>query len=56
MKELAIDDPQLLNLWVYRARQQFAQMKLYGPSKIIERREGAGQLRLGLERLRVIDA
>jgi hypothetical protein len=56
MKELAIDDPQLLNLWVYRARQQLAQMKLRGASKVIERREGAGQLRLGLKHLRVIDA
>ena len=56
MKELAIDDPQLLDLWVYRARQQLAQMKLRHASKIIERREGAGQLRLGLRHLRVIDA
>lgn len=56
MKELAIDDPQLLNLWVYRARQQFAQLKLRGVSQIIERRESAGQLRLGRERVRVIDA
>jgi hypothetical protein len=56
MKELAIDDPQLLNLWVYRARQQLAQLKLPGASKIIERREGAGQLRLGLKHLRVSDA
>lgn len=56
MKELAIDDPQLLNLWVYRARQQLAQLKLHGAAKVIERREGAGQLRLGLKRLRIIDA
>jgi hypothetical protein len=56
MKELAITDAQLLNLWVYRARQQLAQMKLRGASKVIERREGAGQLRLGLKHLRVIDA
>ena len=56
MKELAIDDPQLLNLWVYRARQQFAQMKLGCASQIIERREGAGQLRLGLAQVRVIEA
>jgi hypothetical protein len=56
MKELAIDDPQLLNLWVYRARQQLAQLKLTGASRVIERREGAGQLRLGLPHLRVIDA
>jgi hypothetical protein len=56
MKDLAIDDPQLLNLWVYRARHQLAQMKLPDASKVIERREGAGQLRLGLKRLRVIDA
>lgn len=55
MKQLAISDPQLLNLWVYRARQQFAQTKLRGASKVIERREGAGQLRIGIERIRVID-
>jgi hypothetical protein len=56
MKELAITDPPLLNLWVYRARQQLAQMKVPGASMVIERREGAGQLRLGLTRVRVIDA
>ncbi|HSJ99984.1 MAG TPA: FHA domain-containing protein [Kofleriaceae bacterium] len=56
MKELAIDDPQLLNLWVYRARQQLAQMKLRSASQLIERREGAGQLRLGLRLVRVVDA
>jgi hypothetical protein len=56
MKELAIEDPQLLNLWVYRARQQLAQLKLRGASRVIERREGAGQLRLGLQNLRVVDA
>ena len=56
MKELAIEDLQLLNLWVYRARQQLAQLKLRGAAKVIERREGAGQLRLGLRHLRVIDA
>jgi hypothetical protein len=55
MKELAVDDPRLLNVWVYRARQQLAEMKLRGASKIIERREGAGQLRLGAVHVRVID-
>lgn len=56
MKELAIDDPQLLNLWVYRARQQLAQLKLRSASRVIERREGAGQLRLGLVRVQILDA
>jgi hypothetical protein len=56
MKELAIEDPQLLNLWVFRARQQLAQLKLRGASKVVERREGTGQLRLGLRHVRVIDA
>lgn len=56
MKELAIEDPQLLNLWVCRARQQFAQMKLREASRLIERREAAGQLRFGVQRLCVIDA
>jgi hypothetical protein len=55
LRELAIDDIQRLNLWVYRARQQLAQMKLRGASKVIERREGTGQLRLGLRHLRVVD-
>lgn len=55
MKELTID-LHLLNLWVYRARQQLIQAKLCDASKIIERREQAGQLRLGLRHLRVIDA
>jgi hypothetical protein len=56
LRELSIDDPQLLNLWVYRARQQLAQLKLRGASRVIERREGAGQLRLGLSRIRIVDA
>lgn len=56
MKELAVDDPRLLNVWVYRARQQLAEMKLRGASRIIERREAAGQLRLGFVQVRVIDA
>jgi hypothetical protein len=56
MRALGIHDLQLLNLWVYRARQQLSQMRLRGASKIIERRENAGQLRLGLKHLRVIDA
>lgn len=55
MKELAID-LQLLNLWVYRARQQLAQARLRGASRVFERREGAGQLRLGLRNLRIVDA
>lgn len=55
MKELTID-LQRLNLWVYRARQQLAEAKLRGASKIIERRENAGQLRLGLRHLRIMDA
>jgi hypothetical protein len=56
MRELDILDPQLLTLWVFRAREQFAQMKLPGASKVIERRERTGQLRLGYRRLRTVDA
>jgi hypothetical protein len=56
MKDLEIDDPQLLNLWVFRARQQFTQLKLRDAAKIVERREGTGQLRLGLRRVLVIPA
>lgn len=56
MKELGISDPQLLTLWVFRAREQFAHMKVPGASKVIERRERTGQLRLGFRRLRIVDA
>jgi hypothetical protein len=55
LKELAVD-PQLLNLWVYRARRQLAQAELRGASHLIERRGGAGQLRLGIGRLEIIQS
>ena len=56
MKELAVQDPQLINLWVHRARQQFSQLRFQSAWRIIERREGAGQLRLGLQNIRINDA
>jgi hypothetical protein len=56
MKALAISDSQLLNLWVFRARRQFAEMKVPGGSNVVELRESAGQLRLGYGRLRIVDA
>jgi FHA domain len=56
LRELALDDPQLLNLWVHRARQQFAAVGLRSAARIVERREGAGQLRLGISRIRIADA
>ncbi|MEO8705208.1 MAG: FHA domain-containing protein [Kofleriaceae bacterium] len=55
MRELAITDIQLLNLWVYRARQQLAQLEVRSAARVIERREGAKQLRLGLQRVQIID-
>lgn len=48
--ELGIDG-QLLNLWVHRARRQFAQAAVCGAGGLIERRGQAQQLRLGAGRL-----
>jgi hypothetical protein len=53
MHRLGIDDPALLNLWVFRARQQFIPVGLGGA--VIERRQAAGQLRIGLRNLRIIN-
>jgi hypothetical protein len=56
MSNLGEDEPQLINLWVYRARAHFARMKLRGAARIIERREGAGQLRIGVRQLSITNA
>jgi hypothetical protein len=46
--ELAIDDAQLLNLWIHRVRQQLAKAGVRGAGTIIERRAGSQQIRIGL--------
>ncbi len=46
-------DRNLLNLWIYRARRQFAEAGVTDVSNLVERRLGAEQLRLGVSRLRV---
>jgi hypothetical protein len=43
----------LLNLWVFRARKQLAQVGVIGASGLIERRADAQQLRLGIGRLQI---
>lgn len=49
MSALACIDANTLNVWVFRARQQFAELQIPRlAERIIERRELAGQLRLGL--------
>jgi pSer/pThr/pTyr-binding forkhead associated (FHA) protein len=47
-------DRNLLNLWIYRARRQFADAGVLDVADLIERRLGAEQLRLGVPRLRVL--
>jgi len=49
-RELDID-LQLLNLWIFRARQQLARSGLRGAGQAIERRAGTHQLRIGVERI-----
>ncbi len=45
-KMLGIEPP-LLNLWVFRARKQFASAGIRGAAGIIERRAGSQQMRIG---------
>lgn len=47
-------DRNLLNVWIHRARRQFADAGVLGVARLIEHRRGAGQLRLGVARLRVV--
>lgn len=47
-------DRNLLNLWIYRARRQFAEAGLVDVTKLVERRPKAEQLRLGAPHLRVV--
>jgi pSer/pThr/pTyr-binding forkhead associated (FHA) protein len=46
-------DRNLLNLWIYRARRQFAEAGIVDVANLVERRLGSEQLRLGVPRLRV---
>jgi len=52
LKMLAID-VSLLNLWVYRARQQLAQAGIRGAGGIIKRRTSTQQLRLATSKIKV---
>jgi len=49
-------DPQLLNLWVYRSRQQLATAGVHGAAGLIERRPSSQQMRIGLEHLIIREA
>lgn len=55
-KMLAISDGHLINLWVYRARRQFAELGIRGAAGIVERREGTQQMRIGIADLNIQDA
>lgn len=44
-------DQQLLNLWVYRARQQVMQTEILNAGNVIERRHDTLQMRIGVDRL-----
>jgi hypothetical protein len=55
LRELDVD-LQLLNLWIFRARQQLARTGLRGAGQLIERRAGTHQLRIGVARLSVHEA
>lgn len=52
VRDLRIDH-NLLNVQLFRARKQFEKLGLQDAHQVIERRRGSGQLRLGLERIRV---
>src|SRR5690606_3151744 len=46
-------DEQHLNVAVYRCRRQLAEAGIGGAASIIERRTGARQLRIGVERIEI---
>ena len=52
-KLLAVE-PHLPNLWIHRARKQFAALGVRDAAMLIERRANATQLRIGARRLEVI--
>jgi hypothetical protein len=47
-------DRNLLNLWIYRARRQFAEAGLVDVTRLVERRLTTEQLRIGAPHLRVV--
>ncbi|MCX4244160.1 FHA domain-containing protein [Paraliomyxa miuraensis] len=51
-QKLGIDN-QLLNLWVYRARRQLVQAGVVDATRVIERRAGSQQLRLGVAQVEI---
>jgi hypothetical protein len=46
-------DPELLNVWIFRARRQLTEAGLRGAAGIIERRAGTHQLRIGTCRTQI---
>lgn len=48
-------EPELINLWIHRARKQLASAGIRDAASLIERRAAGAQLRLSPERLRVDD-
>ncbi|PRQ04643.1 FHA domain protein [Enhygromyxa salina] len=48
-------EPELINLWIHRARRQLARAKIRDAAALIERRAGTSQMRIGATRLRVED-
>lgn len=54
-KLLAVE-PHLPNLWIHRARKQFAALGIRDAALLIERRASATQLRIGAGRLEILDA
>lgn len=55
LKALGVD-LQLLNLWVFRARQQLIKAGIRDAGNVVERRSGTLQLRIGVGRLTVHNA
>lgn len=49
------EDVGRLNVEVHRARADFARHTVPGADDIVQRRRGTGQLRLGLDRIEVVD-
>jgi len=49
-------EPELINLWIHRARKQLAKAGIRDAAGLVERRSAAGQLRIGTARLRILDA
>ena len=52
-KMLAID-PTLANLWIHRARKQLSALGVRDSARVVERRAGGAQVRLGVDRIVVV--